>query len=45
MENIKNEWGRKKNGGYAKEFKRMRVYPRPTYKADISDLLSQLISP
>lgn len=45
MENIKNEWGRKKNGGYAKKFKRMSVYPRPTYKADISDLLSQLISP
>lgn len=39
IENIKNEWGRKKNGDYAKEFKRMSVYPRPTYKADIKDLL------
>lgn len=40
IETIKNEWGRKKIGGYAKDFKRMSVYPRPTYKADISDLLS-----
>jgi len=40
METIKNEWGRKKIGDCAKGFKRMSVYPRPTYKADISDLLS-----
>lgn len=39
METTKNEWGRKKIGEYAKKFKRMSVYPRPTYKADISDLL------
>ena len=40
IETIKNEWGRKKIGDCAKGFKRMSVYPRPTYKADISDLLN-----
>lgn len=39
MENMKNDWGRKKIGDYANKFKRMSVYPRPTYKAYISDLL------
>lgn len=40
IETIKNEWGRKKIGDCAKGFKRMSVYPRPTYKANISDLLT-----
>lgn len=40
METIKNKWGRKKIGDCAKRFKRMSVYPRPTYRADISDLLN-----
>jgi len=39
IEHIKNKWGRKKTGDYANRFKRMSVYPRPTYKADITDLL------
>ena len=39
IEYQKNKWGRKKMGSYAKDFKRISVYPRPNYFADISDLL------
>lgn len=39
MEYMKNKWARKGQSGNAKKFKHFSVYPRPTYKTDISYLL------
>ena len=40
MDYMKNKWGRKKCGGNATKFKHFSVYPRPTYKTDISYLIN-----
>lgn len=38
MEYMKNKWGRKGSNGNANKFKYFSVYPRPTYKINISHL-------
>lgn len=40
IEDMKNKWGRKKGDEYANKFKHFSVYPRPTYKTDISYLIN-----
>jgi hypothetical protein len=40
MEYMKDKWARKKNNVNANKFKYFSVYPRPTYKTNISDLLN-----
>jgi hypothetical protein len=40
MEYMKDKWGRKKSNKNANKFKHFSVYPRPTYKTDISYLLN-----
>ena len=39
IEDMKDRWGRKKTNQKANKFKHFSVYPRPTYKTDISYLL------
>uniref|UniRef100_A0A6C0D0D1 Uncharacterized protein n=1 Tax=viral metagenome TaxID=1070528 RepID=A0A6C0D0D1_9ZZZZ len=40
IEYMKNKWGRKGTDGNACKFKHFSVYPRPTYKTDITYLLN-----
>lgn len=40
MDYMKNKWGRKGSNGNASKFIHFSVYPRPTYKTDISYLFN-----